>query len=175
MIFLAPLLALFLSGCEVVFTHAPAGKLRADNALIGVWIAEEEGQEAKTLKFDKGTSGEEIKISFFPADPDERNPVFTANIIIIAHRSYLVLNPTNEDRDKSLFIARYEITGEELVTWIPNDEKFKTLIQRKRITGEARSMSVLVSDSPEDLAKLFESNDIEEAFDVFGKFRRISR
>ena len=70
---------------------------------------------------------------------------------------------------------RYEISGEELVTWLPNEEKFKTLIQQKRIIGEARSMSALVSDSPENLAKLFVSKDIEDAFEPFGKFRRVKR
>lgn len=166
--------ALFLSGCEVIFTHAPAGKLSTDKALIGSWIAQEKGKEATTLKFEKGAS-EEIKVSLLPADRDERNPLFTANIVIIANRSYLVLNPTNEDRDKGFLIARYEITGDELATWLPNEEKFKTLIQQKRITGESRSMGALVSDSPENLAKLFESKDSENAFEVFAKFRRAGR
>ncbi len=114
-------------------------------------------------------------MSILPPDPDERNPVFTGNVLVIANRSYLVLNPTNEDRDKGFLIARYEITGEELATWIPNEEKFKTLIQQKRIIGESRSMSTMVSDSPENLAKLFESKDVEDAFEVFGKFRRVRR
>lgn len=166
--------ALFLSGCEVIFTHAPAGKLSTDKALIGSWIAQEKGKEATTLKFDKG-AGEEIKVSLLPADRDERNPLFTANIVTLANRSYLVLNPTNEDRDKGFLIARYEITGEELTTWLPNEEKFKTLIQQKRIIGESRSMDPMVNDSPENLAKLFESKDVEDAFEVFGKFRRIRR
>lgn len=168
------LLALFLSGCEVMFTHAPAGKFRTDKALIGTWIAQEKGKEAMTLKLEEG-AGEEIKVSILPADPDERNPVFTANIIIIANRSYLVLNPTDENRDKGFLIARYEITGQELVTWIPKEEKFKNLIQQKRIVGEARSMSALVSDSPENLTKLFESKDIDDAFGPFGNFRRVKR
>jgi len=168
------LLALFLSGCEVMFTHAPAGKLRTDKALIGTWMAQEKGKEAMTLKLDQG-AGEEIKVSILPADPDERNPIFTANIIIMANRSYLILNPTNDERDKGFLIARYEITGQELVTWIPKEEKFKDLIQQKRIVGEARSMSALVSDSPENLAKLFESKDIEDAFEPFGTFRRVGR
>ena len=168
------LLALFLSGCEVMFTHAPAGKFRTDKSLIGTWIAQEKGKEAMTLKLDQG-AGEEIKVSILPPDPDERNPVFTGNVLVIANRSYLVLNPTNEDRDKGFLIARYEITGEELATWIPNEEKFKTLIQQKRIIGESRSMGALVSDSPENVAKLFESKDIEDAFEPFGTFRRVGR
>lgn len=168
------LLALFLSGCEVIFTNAPAGKISTDKALIGSWIAQEKGKEVMTLKFDKG-AGEEIRVSLLPADHDERNPLFTANIVTIANRSYLVLNPTNEDRDKGFLIARYEITGEELATWIPNEERFKTLIQQKRISGEVRSMGAMVSDSPENLAKLFESKDVEDAFEVFGKFRRVKR
>ena len=168
------LLALFLSGCEVIFTHAPAGKISTDKALIGSWIAREKGKEVMILKFDKG-AGEEIRVSLLPADHDERNPLFTANIVTIANRSYLILNPTNEDRDKGFLIARYEITGEELATWIPNEEKFKSLIEQKKIIGESRSIGALVSDSPENLAKLFEAKDIEDAFEVFGKFRRIRR
>jgi hypothetical protein len=156
-----------------MFTHAPAGQFRTDKALIGSWITREKGKET-TLKFEKG-EGEQIKISFLPANPDEHNPLFTANILVIANHSYLVLNPTNEDRDKGFLIARYEITGEELVTWLPNEERFKALIQRKRIMGEARSMSVLVSDSPDNLAKLFESKDIEDAFEPLGTFRRVKR
>jgi len=171
---IALLSALFFCGCEVVFTHAPAGKLGTDKALIGSWIAQEKGKEVMTLKFDQG-AGEEIKVSILPADRDEKNPLFTATLVSIANHSYLVLNPTNEDRDKGFLIARYEITGEELATWIPNEEKFKTLIQQKRIIGESRSIGAMVSDSPENLAKLFESKDIEDAFEVFGKFRRVRR
>src|ERR1700730_3725838 len=121
MISLLLLSALFLCGCEVAFTHAPAGKFRTDKALIGSWTAWEKGKE-RTLKFEKGKAAE-VKISLLPADRDERKPLFTANIIIIANRSYLVLNPTNEDRDKGFLIARYDITGQELVTWMPNEEK----------------------------------------------------
>jgi hypothetical protein len=100
MISLALLCALLLCGCEVVFTHTPAGKLREDKALIGGWINEEKGKESPTLQFDKGDGGE-IKVSFLPAKPDERNPLFTARILTIANHSYMVLNPTNEDRDKT--------------------------------------------------------------------------
>jgi hypothetical protein len=174
MISLTLLWALLLCGCEVVFTHAPAGKLREDKALIGGWINEEKGKEATTLHFDKGAGGE-IKISFLPANRDERNPVLTAKILIIANHSYLVLNPTNEDRDKGFLIARYEITGDELMVWLPNEEKFKTLIQQKRIIGEAQSMDAIVTDSADNVAKLLASTDIKDAFEIFGKFRRIRR
>ncbi len=174
MISLMALSALFLCGCEVVFTHAPAGKFRKDKALVAGWINLEKGKETPTLKFDKG-AGEEIKVSFLPANADERNPVFTAKILVIANRSYMVLNPTNEDRDQGLLIARYEITGDELEIWIPNTEKFKTLIQQNRIVGKAESMGAVVTDSPNNIAKLLEAKDIEDAFEIFGKFRRIRR
>jgi len=174
MILLTLSLALLLSGCEVTFTHAPAGKLREDKALLGNWINVEKGKETPTLQFDKGAAGE-IKISFLPANPDERNPVFTARILMITNRSYMVLNPTNEDRDRGFLIARYEITGDELIIWLPNEEKFKTLIQQKRIIGEAQSMGALVTDSPDNVARLLASTDINDAFETFGKFRRVPR
>jgi len=85
------------------------------------------------------------------------------------------LNPTNEDRDKGFLIARYEITGDELIIWLPNEEKFKTLIQEKRIIGEAQSMDARVTDSADNIAKLLASTDIKDAFETFGKFRRIRR
>jgi hypothetical protein len=174
LISLTLLLALFLCGCEVVFTHAPAGKLTKDKALVGNWINEEKGKEATTLQLDKGSGGE-IKVSFLPANPDDPNPVFTAKTLIIANHSYMVLNPTNEDRDKGFLIARYEIKGDELIIWIPNEEKFKTLIHQKRIIGEAQSMEARVTDSPDNIAKLLASADIEDAFETFGKFRKIRR
>src|SRR5258708_13257200 len=117
------LLALFLCGCEVVFTHAPAGKLTKDKALVGNWINEEKGKEATTLQLDKGSGGE-IKVSFLPANPDEPNPVLTAKILIIANHSYMVLNPTNEDRHKGFLIALYEITCTDLIIYIPTEETF---------------------------------------------------
>jgi hypothetical protein len=172
MISLALALSLFLGGCEVVFTHAPAGKLRSDKTLLGSWINQEKDKEATTLKFDKGT-GEEIKISFLPANQDERNPVFTARLLITGNRSYMILNPTNEDRDKGFLLARYEIRSDELVIWLPNSERFKTLIQQKRILGTAESMGAVVTDSPDNLAKLLESKDSEDAFEIFGRFRRV--
>lgn len=171
MIFLALMWALLLCGCEVVFTHAPVGKLREDKALVGNWINKEKGKESPTLQFDKGAGGE-INVSFLPANPDERNPLFTARILTIANHSYLVLNPTNEDRDKGFLIARYEITGDELIIRLPNAEKFKSLIQQKRIVGEAQSMGAVVTDSPDNVAKLLASRDSENAFEIFGKFRR---
>jgi len=171
---LALLLSLFLGGCEVVFIHPPAGKLKLDKTLLGSWINQEKEKEATTLKFDKGT-GEEIKISFLPANHDEKNPVLTARILIIANRSYMILNPTNEDRDKGFLLARYEITAGELVIWLPNSEKFKILIQQKRIRGTAESIDPVVTDSPDNLAKLLESKESEDAFEIFGKFRRGKR
>jgi hypothetical protein len=174
LISLTLLLALFLCGCEVVFTHAPAGKLMKDKALVGNWINEGKDKEATTLQFDRGAGGE-INVSFLPANRDERNPVFSARILMIANHSYMVLNPTNEDRDKGFLIARYEITGDELIIWLPNEEKFKTLIQQKRIIGEAQSMDARVTDSADNIAKLLASTDIKDAFETFGKFRRIRR
>jgi hypothetical protein len=174
LISLTLLLALFLCGCEVVFTHVPAGKFREDRALVGNWINEEKGKEATTLQFDQGTEGE-IRISFLPADPDEKNPVFTAKALIIADQAYVVLNPTNEDRDKAFLIARYEIKGDELVIWIPNAEKFKALIKQKRIIGESESMGAVVTDSPNNIAQLLASKDSQDAFEIFGKFRRLRR
>ena len=174
MILLMLTLALLLSGCEVVFTHVPTGRIREDKALVGSWINKEKGKEATTLKFEKGAAGE-INVSFLPANRDERNPVLSARILIIANYSYMVLNPTNEDRDQGFLIARYEITGDELIIWLPNEEKFKSFIQQKRISGEAQSMDALVTDSPDNVAKLLGSRDGEDAFEIFGKFRRAKR
>ena len=173
-IFLALLPVLFLGGCEVVFTHAPAGKFQEDRALVGGWINEEKKKDPTTLRFDRGTGGE-IKVSFLPADHDERNPVLTARVLLIANHAYLILNPTNEDKDKGFLIARYEITGDDLVIWLPNEEKFKALITQKRIIGKSESMGALVTDSPNNIAKLLASKDSEDAFEIFGRFRRIRR
>jgi hypothetical protein len=174
MIALTLLWALLICGCEVVFTHAPAGTFREDQAIVGGWINEKKEKEATTLRFDQG-AGAEIKVSFLPADPDERNPVFTAKVLLIANHAYLVLNPTNEDKDKGFLIARYEITGDDLVVWLPNAEKFKALIKQKRIIGESESMGAVVTDSPNNITKLLASKDGDDAFEIFGKFRRIRR
>src|SRR6266853_5042730 len=95
-ILLALLLTLFLCGCEVVFTHAPAGKRTKDKALVGNWINEGKEKEVTALQLDKGAGGE-IKVSFLPANPDAPNPGFTAKMLIIANHSYMVRNPTSED------------------------------------------------------------------------------
>ena len=115
---LALVIALFLSGCEVVFTHAPAGNRVSDDALLGRWISEEKESESGTVKFDRGSHGQ-VNVSFIPGDPQERNPVFTATIVQIGSRSYLVLNPTDKDRDKGFLLAKYEIKGDELVVSQP--------------------------------------------------------
>jgi hypothetical protein len=62
-----------------------------------------------------------------------------------------------------------------LIVWLPNEEKFKTLIQQKRIIGEAQSMGAVVTDSADNVAKLLASSDIKDAFETFGKFRRVRR
>jgi hypothetical protein len=66
---------------------------------MGNWINEEKGEESTTLQFDKG-AGREIEVSFLPAKPDERNPIFAAKILTIANHSYLVLNPSPTFRIK---------------------------------------------------------------------------
>src|SRR5258708_482739 len=95
-VLLAAVIALCLSGCEVVFTHAPAGNRVSDNALLGRWISEQKENESGTVKFDLGSQGQ-INVSFIPGEPQERNPVFTATIVQIGSHSYLVLNPTDKD------------------------------------------------------------------------------
>ena len=62
-----------------------------------------------------------------------------------------------------------------MVIWLPNEEKFKALIKQKRIIGESESMDALVTDSPNNIAKLLASKDTEDAFEIFGRFRRIRR
>src|SRR5882762_3069176 len=170
-IFLALLPVLFLGGCEVVFTHAPAGKFQEDRALVGGWINEERKKDPTTLRFDRGTGGE-IKVSFLPADHDERNPVLTARVLLIANHAYLILNPTNEDKDKGFLIARYEITGDDLVIWLPTEEKFKALITQKSIIGRAGGMGALITDRTNNIAKPRGAKDCEDAIEIRGRFRR---
>jgi len=173
MLSLTVLLALFLSGCEVVFTNAPAGKPKQDKALIGRWLKEEE-QKPGWVQFDEANHGQ-LNVSFLPAAPEERNPLFTAQLVTIADHSYMILNPTNEDRDKGFMIARYEISGDKLDVWTPSGDKFKALIKQKRITGEAASTAAMVTDSPENVARLLQSKEGADAFEYFGKFSRVKR
>ena len=128
-------IAVSLSGCVVVFTNAPAGKPKEDKALLGRWINEEKTKEAITVQFEKGLRGE-VNVSFLPAKPDEKNPVFTARLFEIGAHSYMVLNPTDEDRDKGFLIARYAINDGELTVWLLNSDKVANLIKQKKSRGK---------------------------------------
>src|SRR3979490_2969034 len=97
-----------LSGCMVGFTNPPAGKSKEDKALIGRWISEEEDAKGGMIQFQTGLRGE-VDVSLLPAGPKETNPMFTAKLYEIGTHSYMLLNPTDKDRDKGFLIAKYAI------------------------------------------------------------------
>ena len=96
-------MAVFLSGCEVVFTHAPAGITKEDNAILGRWISTDKEDSQGWVQFDGDPRGQ-MNVSFRSDDPDEKNPKFAATVLTIGVHSYLVLNPTNGDRDETFLI-----------------------------------------------------------------------
>jgi len=164
--------ALFMSGCEVLFTNPPAGNPEKDKALLGRWISEEKDKESSTqVRFDQG-SHDQMNISFIPGDPNERNPVFTAKLTKLGTQSYLILNPADEDRDKGFLIAKYEIRQDELTVWIQNSEKVKALINQKIIKGEVRAPGAVVTESSENVTKFLQSSVAEKTFELFGKFKK---
>ena len=165
------LIALSLSGCQVVFTNPPAAKPKEDKALRGRWTSEEKEKEAMTVRFERRNRGE-VDVSFLPDDPDKKNPVFTAKLFEIGGRSYMVLNPTDADRDKGFLIVRYEINGDELAVWILNSEKVAALIKQKRVAGEGGQSGATVTESADNVSRFLQSRDGQDAFEVFGKFRR---
>jgi hypothetical protein len=165
-------MAVALSGCQVVFTNPPAGKPKEDKVLRGRWISEEKGKEAMTVQFEKGQRGE-VNVSFLPAKPGDKNPVFTAKLFEMGTHSYMVLNPTDAvDRDKGFLIVRYEISGDELSVWIPNSDKVTALIKQKRISGDGGQSGATVTESADAVSRFLESKDGQESFEVFGKFRK---
>ena len=165
-------MAVVLSGCQVVFTNLPAGKPKEDKALHGRWSSEEKGKEAMTVQFEKGQRGEP-NISFLPAKPGEKNPVFTAKLFGVGVYSYMALSPADEDRDKYFLIVRYEISGDELTVWIPNSDKVAALIKQKKISGEAGSYGASVTESADGVSRFLQSKEGQDAFEVFGKFRKV--
>jgi hypothetical protein len=166
-------LAVALSGCQVVFTNLPAGKPSEDEALHGRWSSEEKDKEAMTVQFEKGPRGE-VNVSFLPAKAGDKNPVFTAQLFELGTHSYMTLNPTDaEDRDKGFLIVRYEISGDELSVWIPNSDKVAALIKQKRISGEGGQYGATVTASADGVSRFLQSKDGQETFEVFGKFRKV--
>jgi hypothetical protein len=165
------LIALSLSGCQVVFTNLPAAKPREDKALRGRWTSEEKEKEAMTVQFEK-RNREEVNVSFLPAGPGEKNPVFTARLFEIGGRSYMGLNPTDADRDKGFLIVRYEISGDELTVWLLNSDKVTNLIKQKTISGEGGQTGATVTESADSVSRFLQSSEGQDAFEVFGKFRR---
>ena len=166
-------IAVALAGCQVVFTNLPAGKTREDKALRGRWNSEEKDKEAMTVQFEKGSRGE-VNVSFLPAKPGDKNPVFTAKLFELGTQSYMALTPTDaEDRGRGFLIVRYEISGDELSVWIPNSEKVAALIKQKRLSGEGGQSSATVTENSENVSRFLQSKDGQEAFEVFGKFRKV--
>jgi hypothetical protein len=163
-------MAVSMSGCMVGFSNPPAGKPKKDKDLMGRWISEEKDAKGAILQLRTG-SREEIDVSLLPAEPKGKNPMFTASLFQIGTHSYMVLNPTDEDRNKELLIARYMISSDELVVWLLNSEKVADLIKQKKISGEGQ-MSPKVTETAEGVSRFLESRAAEEAFEVAGRFRR---
>jgi hypothetical protein len=164
-------MAVTLTGCQVVFTNLPAEKPKEDKTLLGRWSSEEKDKEAMTAQFEKGRPGE-LNVSFLPAKAGEKNPVFTAKLFGVGVYSYMALSPTDEDRDKYFLIVRYEISGDELSVWTPNSDKVADLITRKRISGEAGSYGAAVTESTDGVSRFLQSKDGQGTFEVLGKFRK---
>jgi hypothetical protein len=164
-------IAVSLSGCLVGFTNPPAGKAKEDKVLMGRWISEDEDAKGAILQFQTGLRGE-INVSLLPAAPKEKNPMFTANLFQIGTHSYMVLNPTDEDRDKGFLIAKYAINDGELTVWLLNSEKVANLIKQKKLTGEVGQGGGTVTDSADNVSRFLQSRDAEEAFEALGKFRK---
>lgn len=165
-------MALAFAGCDVMFTNLPAVKTKEDKALRGLWIGEEKDKkEEMIVQFEKGQRGE-LNVSFLPAKPGDKNPMFTAKRFELGTYSYLALNPTNEDRDKGFLIVRYEISGDELSVWMPNSARVGDLISQKKVAGQAAQSSATITESADGVSRFLQSKEGQETFEVFGKFRK---
>src|SRR5262245_7218805 len=108
----AVLLLVFSAGCVAVFTNPLSNPQdsKLDQRLIGRWQSKEEANKSAYIQFD-AASKVQLNVSLSGKEASERNLGFTAFTTKLGARTYLNLNPTDEDRDKGYLIARYDISG----------------------------------------------------------------
>ena len=174
---LVALLALFFSACEVVLTNplSDSARDKPDERLLGKWINKDEKEKGVFVQFDTGAN-REFNVSFLGGKSEEKNPVFTALTTTIGGHYYMTLNPTDEDRDKGYFLARYEMKGDEMTVWLLDSDKVRAAIGQKKLKGEVgqgAAPKITITDAADKVRSFLESPKSSELFKYLGTFERI--
>jgi hypothetical protein len=164
--------AIFLcSSCVVSFENplSDSQTSTTDLRLTGRW---QEVIEKKAIFEFSSDSDKNILLSLID-EKDKSKLMFTVFTTTIGDHHYMTLKPVDEDNEKTFLLVRYEIRGDEMTTWLPNEEKINELIKQNKISGNQKSYGeVSISNSSAELKKFLESNDSDQLFESFGTLKK---
>lgn len=175
---LVMLAAVFFSACEVLLINplSDPSRDKRDESLLGRWVKEDAETRDRYIQFTAG-AGQELNVSVFGEENEEKNPVFRALTTNIGDHHYLSLYSTDPDKVEGYLLARYEVKGDKMSVWILDSKKVQAAIEQKRLKGEVGqgvAPSVMITDTADKVRSLIESPQGAELFEQLGTFKRIS-
>ncbi len=175
--------ALLLAGCYVTTQKLPAtGGPVIDPQLIGTWQAfDEQGKaEGTYLHFIK--TDEKTPLTFVMVD-DHSWTVYEMTSLQVGKRQMFAVKqtvaPRGDKPEHNYIVGFYEIKGDDLSISLLDTKKVKELIAAHKIKGRVESGDygkVTLTASPEELAALFATTDIDKLTgDKPAKAHRVSK
>ena len=159
------------SSCVVSFENSltDSQTIPFDNRLLGKWLEVEENKAVFKFSTD---SDSKIIVSMLDENGKPKL-LFTAFTTKIGKYNYLSLKLIDDEIEKTSLIVRYEIQGDEMITWLPDKVKFNEFIKQGKLSGKPKSYGeISVSNTPDELKKFLESNENDELFEFFCKLKK---
>ena len=159
------------SSCVVSFENSltDSQTIPFDNRLIGKWL--EIKEKEAVFKFSTN-SDSKIIVSMLDENGDPKL-LFTAFTVKIGKYNYLSLKLIDEDIEKTSLLVRYDLQGDEMTTWLPDKVKFNEFISQGKLSGKTKSYGeISVSNTPDELKKILESNENDELFEFFCQLKK---
>lgn len=171
-ILLLLLSVLFCSSCIVTFENPLSGSQpsRVNKSMLGKWKSVEE----EKVVFELFNSNSETILKLFEENGKNEKIIFSVSEVEIGNSNYFSLKIIDEDNPNTFIIAKYVIKNDEMTVWLLSKEKINELIEKGKLQGRKKDYGeISVSDSSEELKKFLESEESQNLFELFGKFKKL--
>ena len=169
------IMAITITGCNVVYTTQPIGErpsLIETSDWEGTWINEEKFLTFNVLDKAKGL----LRISWIEKDQGQVK-LESCKVHLLESGDWIFASIPDKDNPKQYLWGRIKQDGRQVVVWVPDSEKFKTLVEEGKLPGRVEDNNILLGNLTSEHLKLITSETAGVLFEWDEPiiFRRFSK
>ncbi len=170
------IMAATITGCGFVYTPQPIGERPSPietDAWEGTWINGEQFLTINVLDETKGL----LRISWI-ANDNGQVKLESSNLHLLESGDWTFASIPDKDNPKQYLWGRIKQDERQVVVWVPDSEKFKSLVEEGKLPGKIDNKNVMLGNLTLDHLKLITSETEGVLFEwdepiIFQKFKSV--